>query len=100
MTVIDEVLAVEKASEQKLQEATATAAEVVLAAKKTQSTALEAEKKHLQEVEETQLSAHQSHVDTSAEKIAKDAQAKIDEVEKKFADASANTVKKIKDALS
>ncbi len=100
MTVIDEVLAAEKASEAKLTEAKEAATSVVVGAKKTQAEALVSEKTRLAEIEKNELASHQAHVEKSAEKIVHDAQAKVQTVETKFAQKSAAIVEKIKVTLA
>ncbi len=100
MTVIDEVLAAEKASEQKIAEAKTASAAAVTAAKKEQLTAIEAEKTKLAEAEKAELATHATHVAGLAEKISKDAEAKVLSVETKFAQKAGSLVQKIKATLA
>jgi vacuolar-type H+-ATPase subunit H len=100
MTVIDQVLTAEKASETKLAEAREAIAALVSAAKKTQTEALASEKARLAEIEKTELAIHQAQVEKAAEKIVYDAQTKVKVIEGKFAQKSTEIVKKIKATLS
>jgi len=100
MTVIDQVLTAEKAAETTLAEAREAAAANIAAAKKAQAEALLSEKARLSETEKTELAANQTKVDASAEKIVHDAQVKVQTIEHKFAQKSADIVKKIKASLS
>lgn len=100
MTVLDEVLIAEKASEEKLAEAKETATAEILAAKKDQVDALTAEKKRLADIETTELAKHTKHVGDLVEKITQDAQVKVHAVDSKFEQKSTDLVKKIKATLS
>jgi len=100
MTVLDEVLTAEKASAQKLAEAKEAATTGVLTAKKDQVDALTAEKNRLAGVEETELAKHAKHVADVAEKITQDAHVKVQTIESKFEQKSADIVHKIKAALA
>lgn len=100
MTVIDQVLQAEKASEEKLTEAKVTAAATVAAAHKNQAQTLSDEKARLAEVEKNELAAHANQVEKSAQEIVQKAEVAVKAVEDKFAQKSASLVNKIKDALS
>jgi|AntRauTorckE6833_2_1112554.scaffolds.fasta_scaffold24981_2 Holliday junction resolvasome RuvABC endonuclease subunit len=99
MTVLDEVLTAEKASEQKRAEAKEAAVAAVLTAKKEQGEALISEQKRLAETEKTELANHTKQVAVTVESITQDAHVKVQAVESKFAQKSADIVQKIKAAL-
>jgi len=100
MTVLDEVLTAEKASEQKLVEAKEAATAGVLTAKKEQGEALASEQKRLAEVEKTELTNHTKRVAVTVENITQDAQVKVQALEIKFAQKSTDIEQKIKAALA
>ena len=100
MTVIDQVLTAEKASETKLAEAREATAALVSVAKKAQTQALTSEKTRLAEIEKTALATHQEQINESTEKTIHDAQVKVKVIEGKFAQQSVAIVKKIKTTLS
>jgi hypothetical protein len=100
MTVIDQVLTAEKASESKLSEAREAAVVAVAVAKKAQVETLLAEKTRLAEVEKTELASHSAQVEKTAQGIISKADVTVKAVEGKFAQRSTEIVKKIKEALS
>lgn len=100
MTVIDEVLAAEKASEQKVAEARDAAVISVVAARKEQQAAIDAEKMRLAQVEDKELSAHAEKIAKEATKIVENAYAQVKAVETKFEQKSSEISKKITAVLS
>ena len=100
MTVLDEVLTAEKASEQKLAEAKEAATTGVLTAKKDQVDALKAEKNRLAEVEKAELVSQTKHVAEVTEKITQETHVKVQTIEGKFEQKSTDIVQKIKAALA
>ena len=86
MTVIDEVLATEKASEQKLEAAKTAAAEAILVAKKAQATELQTEQVRLQAVEAAELAAFEKKIGEKVAEINLAAEKKVAAIESSFSE--------------
>jgi hypothetical protein len=100
MTVIDTVLATEKASTQKLEEAKAAAAETIHAAKNTQATKLEAEKARLREIESAELAAFEKVIAQKVKETHHSVEKKVAAIEEAFTSKKDVIAQKIKQSFT
>lgn len=99
MTVIEEVLAAEKLSEEKILKAKEEAVAAVLEAKKDQNSTIDAKKADLAEKEAEEIQSHKKHLETVIGNIAKDTNSQVSVIENKFDAKKAEVSEMIKRSL-